>query len=260
MRTAHGFVVRLRWFILGLVFLWTVGGARAQSRQFMLEASARAFFKQGIALSDAGQYAQAADRFRRALVIRESPVIMYNLASVLETIGKVMEALELLYGVEEHPDADADLRRDARAMRAGLEAKLAFASITIPRTLRGRVHVWVDDFPLIDAQLGVPIPLDPGWHHVQMHDGREPAAVCDFEVASGAQARVALRAAGSLLSAAEVARAYRRRHPGKDVPGSRLVRNPWFWAGVGAGVVGLVVLASALTLSGHNGSTVPLAP
>ena len=63
------------------------------------DASARELFEQGVALAERGDWVAAEDRFRRALSLRNSSVIAYNLASALCEQGKLVEASELLHRV-----------------------------------------------------------------------------------------------------------------------------------------------------------------
>ena len=49
------------------------------------------------------EYAVGIEHFRRALALRSSPVIAYNLASALEHLGQLVEASELLRGIASDP-------------------------------------------------------------------------------------------------------------------------------------------------------------
>src|SRR4029077_13268112 len=115
---------------------------------------------------------EAADRFRRALALRDSPVIAYNLASALRELGKLVEASEMLRRIGNSQEVDADLRKSATA---------ALVEIT-PRIGRIVVHVLgrqdgdqitIDDQALFEAQLDVAVPIDPGAHVLAARRGQE---------------------------------------------------------------------------------------
>ncbi|HMI90773.1 MAG TPA: hypothetical protein VK509_05385, partial [Polyangiales bacterium] len=70
----------------------TAAPARAQSEDASRAASARALFEEGVTFADQGHWDEASDRFRRALALRDSAVIAYNLASALQETGHLVEA------------------------------------------------------------------------------------------------------------------------------------------------------------------------
>lgn len=227
--------------------------AYAQSRQVLLDASARAFFNQGLELADAQRYQDAADRFRRALAIHDSPVIAYNLASVLDMSGEVVEALELLFGVEANEEASVALRDTARQLRATVEPKLSFLTVLYPAQ---RGVVLLDEMRLELAQIGVPLPVDPGEHSLrwalsprhrfkQRHVVNRPGEALEvsLELHPGAVSEDGEH--GGLQEGW-----LERRVPARDSLGGELIRSHWFWAGLGVVMLSAVTTASVLALSG----------
>ncbi|MCC7535187.1 MAG: hypothetical protein IT379_03195, partial [Deltaproteobacteria bacterium] len=53
-------------------------------------AAARELFREGVGFSDRSEWAPAADRFRRALALRNLPVIAHNLGVALARMGRVV--------------------------------------------------------------------------------------------------------------------------------------------------------------------------
>ena len=90
---------------------------RSAPAEATLAASARAFFQQGLQFADEEKWGLAVDRFGRAMAIRRSPVIAYNLAASLGQLGSVIEAAELLREVEETAGEGTELYDKARRLR-----------------------------------------------------------------------------------------------------------------------------------------------
>ena len=232
------------WLLLGLLAI--APSVRAQSRQVSLDASARAFFNQGVELADEGKTEEAADRFRRAMAIRYSPVIAFNLASMLESQGQLVEACELLYRVENDSDADQVLRASAQRMRGEIEPRIAHLTVTVDASVTDGA-VMLDDVKLIPAQLGAPIPIDPTSHQVQLLRSDAVVERHAFELAPAAEEFVHL-GAPIVLTPQQVAAATQLTPPPVEKDSSRetqggLLQSPWLWAGVGVVVVGVVVLS-----------------
>lgn len=241
-------------FLLAAILLVCCGSApavEAQSRQVLLDASARAFFRQGLKLADEKQYSAAADRFRRALSIHDSPVIAYNLASVLEMSGEVVESLELLFQVETAREAPEELRETARRLRLSVEPKLAFLTIELQRA----APVFLDDVALTAAQISVPIPVDPGPHRLRWAAPTRRFLERRIDLDSGQELRVVLGRSQSSMEPTRVSAASLkgvRRQPSAHTAGGRLLRDPWFWGGVGAAVVTVVATVAVVTLAGSS--------
>lgn len=251
----------MRLTVLSLVFLLallpTAARVSAQSQEALLEASARAFFREGVALADEGRMVEAADRFRRALSIRYSPVIAYNLASMLEEQGELVEACDLLRRVEADEGADDALRASAKQLVVAMEPKLARLTIHIHGSVRAPV-VHLDDIELMPVQLGAPIPVDPQAHTLRLHAGQRLLEERALSLGE-AESLVVTLGAPAALSPAAVAAASQAGQRERDMREGSVVRSPWFWAGVGVVVVGAVAVAGYLILSGGSGGTQTLA-
>lgn len=154
--------------ILGLVLVLS-SGAHAQSQapspssaDPTTTAAARSLFERGAEAADAGDHATAADLFARSQALRPSPVVAFNLAQSLAALGRLVEASELLVGVEHDATNDA-LREAASALRAEVAPRLAHVTVAIspPDT---DAEVRLDGTVLVAALRGAPTPVDPGTH------------------------------------------------------------------------------------------------
>lgn len=234
--------------------LWSgpVAGASAQSQEVRLAAAAREFFAQGIAFADKSQWAEAADRFRRALSIRESSVIAFNLASSLEELGELVEASELLYGIDADTTADPALRQSARALLGDIKPRLASLTVTVANS-RSQAQVLLDGLSLSPVQLGVAIPVDPGAHVVVYQRGDSVVQRDELQLSEG-QAHVLTIGSARAPSPAEVAALAQQQREADSLADNDppVTQRWWFWAGVGTILAGTVAAITIATLSGDN--------
>jgi hypothetical protein len=228
-------------------------------------ASARELFAEGVEAADQNRWAQAADRFRRARELRDSPVIEYNLASALEHLNALIEASELLRSIAENPTADRELRASAEATLAEIEPRIARVIVHA----RGRVpgdRITLDDKPLEDAQIDVAVPVDPGVHVASATRADVPLDRQTLELTEGlalevtldippapapapapAPRDVALQAAPA-VSPVDVA-----QHETETQ--ANLTSRWWFWAGAGA-VVATALFATVILTSSSSSTAV----
>ena len=230
------------------------------------DASARALFQEGVELAEASDWRGAEDRFRRAYTLRASPVIAYNLASALAERGKFVEASEFVRKVTQDDKADAGLKQSARALQAQLAERIGRVTISVREKLASD-RVLLDANPLLDAQLGVEIPIDPGTHSVSLQRGDEEVDVQTVRVTPGGVDRVTLIAPPvpspeQVAVAAEVPGPARK--PGfvaaserADVSTTPVTARWWFWTGLGVVAVGAITAAVIATSSGQVQAEAP---
>jgi hypothetical protein len=216
-------------------------------------ASARALFEEGVALSDKGSWPEATDRFRRALALRDSQVIRFNLAAALIEQGQVVEASELLRQVERDETAEQKLRDEAHGRLEDALAKVAKLTVHVDGALTG-VTIALDQHPLDAAQLDVAIPADPGAHRVTAtRDGAELAS-SDVTLAPGEAETVSLTlGVAQVATPAEAAQTVMatdsspRRDQGEAPKSKKLM-----WWAIGGGAVVVVVAVVATVLATHK--------
>jgi hypothetical protein len=227
-----------------------------ESADLARDASARELFDQGVGLAEQGDWAAAEDRYRRALALRSSPVITYNLASSLSEQGKLIEASEMLRRVLADDKTEPALRQAAVQLQATLGPRIGRIQIE----LQGDEHedgVILDGRVLHPAQLNVEIPLDPGSHQLRLERAGKTIDLQEFTLEPGARQEITL--AAPALAATPLAidtdlpeSARPRAQTDKPAPrASRpsLLTRWWFWTGIVA-VVGVGTLVGVAASGG----------
>lgn len=130
---------------------------------------ARRLFEEGKAGEDAGRWRDAADKFRQAAAIKDTPGLRFHLARCEEEQGALVEALveydrarELLEGGVKAPDVERLLGEARERVRA----KVALVTLRLPRGLEN-ASVSLDGKAVSASVLGVPLPVNPGKHRLQ---------------------------------------------------------------------------------------------
>jgi len=249
---------RLCGFVL-MCLMWlsqpTVTEAQ-ESADLARDASARELFEQGVALAEQGDWAAAEDRYRRALALRNSPVIAYNLASALSELGKLIEASEMLRRVLADDRTESALRQTAQQLHATVAPRIGRIQVELQGQDRDD-SVLLDNRVLHSAQLNVEIPVDPGSHQLRLERAGKTIDLQTFELEPGGRQDIRLvappLAATALdidtdLAESEQPRAQNDRpRPRAQKPG--LLTRWWFWTGVVA-VIGVGTFVGVAAASG----------
>lgn len=241
-----------------IVVLWVVTVATPASAQTSDVALARQLFAEGIELVDQQAWAEAADRFRRSLELRPSPIVAFNLGSTLVELGRLVDASEAFRRAIRAAGAPAELRAAAEESLRALEPRIGFLTLTVTGPAEG-VELFIGERRLPPQAIGVAAPIDPGTQHIRaVRAGQEIASV-DLEIEEGARDDVVLDIP----------------LPVEDDSGEEVVPDPIFtttstqsdggispfvWVGVGAGVLvvaAVVVVVILLTSQGDGGEPVP---
>ena len=243
----------LPWLCLALVLV--PAGAEAQETGEGEEASergaARVLFQEGVELSDEGRWAEAAERFGRALDITDSAVVRFNLSSALTELGRLTEASEHLRHVIRDEEAQPEVREAARERLAELEPRLARLTIHV----RGAAtEVQLNGQPISRAIYGVPMPVDPGPHTVTLERGGRTLETRTVELAEGQSDAIVFEAPAPLVVGGEGGGSEGAGAPGAGgddgAGGDELHELWWLWATAGVVVVGAVVgIILGVTLS-----------
>ena len=241
--------------LLGVAML-LAPATRAQAQDAeATSAAARRLFNQGVELADHEQWPAAVVRFRHALTLRESSVILFNLAVALGHEGHPVEAAELFRRVIRSPSSDAALREEATRALAVVEPRIAWADVSFAASSAG-LTLAVDGADRSIALLGGSLPLDPGSHEITLAHAGHVVARAGLTVAPGAHATLRLEVIAG--SEDELARPEHDRAPSvspelavalstADAP--RDDTTLWIGLGVGGGIVlvaGVIVLAVVL--------------
>jgi tetratricopeptide (TPR) repeat protein len=160
-------VPRLPAFLPLLAALGALTPAHAQEDP---RTAAKRHYEQGIALTNAADYAGALEQFRQAYAKSPNYAVLYNIGQAEAVLGHLLEAVAALSrylrdGGAEIPEAR---REEVKTQIAALEARLAEVTLTTEHT--GAV-VRVDGRDIGQTPLYEPIRLAPGRHVVILSDG-----------------------------------------------------------------------------------------
>lgn len=143
-----------------------VGAAEASAPEISV---ARRLFDEGKAAEDAGRFREAAEKFRKAVAIKDTPGMRFHLARCEEEQGAFVEALleydrarELIEGGVKAVDVEKLLPEARERVRA----KLSQLTLRLPDGIQS-AEVVLDDKLLSDSVIGSALPVNPGNHRVR---------------------------------------------------------------------------------------------
>ncbi|HEX7476511.1 MAG TPA: hypothetical protein VF331_01765 [Polyangiales bacterium] len=238
--------------------------AQASAGDASRDASARALFEDGVQLAEQAQWQSAEDRFRRALALRNSPVIAYNLANALAERGKLIEASELLRKLEHDEKLEPGLRQSVSTLQTDLTRRIGRLTVNVHGSEPADV-VKLDDVGLLEAQLGVAIPVDPGAHRLSLERAGKTLDSQTVQLADGASTELTLQPlvapSPAAVAAATEPAAVNRPASGTPAPAQAstssrpVTKTWWFWTSVGVvGAAAVVVVAVLASSSGSSAS------
>ncbi len=164
-------------------------GVGAQDVDTVQAAAARSLFSRGLASADAEAWQDAVIAFRQALALRSSPVIELNLGLALASLGQVVEASEHVRAVLRAPELEPALRTAAERALPAIESRIAWVRLHVDGPLEGR-SLLVDGRAADTALARALIPLDPGHHTFEVHEGRRVIARVALDTREGVDAEV----------------------------------------------------------------------
>lgn len=137
--------------------------ARAQARD---PAAAEALFREGRALSDAGDIAGACAKFSESARLDPAVGTTFNIADCEERLGHLARAWTLFNEVTQRLPATDKRRAVAQKRAAALEPRLPKLSVRLAASAPAGTRVVRGGVELGSASLGTPLPVDPGEHVV----------------------------------------------------------------------------------------------
>jgi hypothetical protein len=156
-------------FLVALVPALVAPALHAASEPTPSELSvARRLFDEGRAAEDAGRWHEAAEKFRRATTIKDTPGMRFHLARCEEEQGAFVEALVEYDRARELIDSGVkavDVEKLLADARERVRAKVALLTLRLPAGVQN-VSVELDGKPLSGSVLGVPMPINPGKHRL----------------------------------------------------------------------------------------------
>jgi hypothetical protein len=171
-------VRRVSFFLGVTVFSFALHGA-AQGKAGGNRAAAEALFNQGRDLMTAGKFAEACPKFEASQQLDPGLGTMLNLAECYEKTGRTASAwAEYREAIPLARAAGSKARQDLATERAQvLQERLSTLTIRAMSGEDPNVHLEVrrDGVALQDAELGSPIPVDPGEHVIEaVAPGKQP--------------------------------------------------------------------------------------
>ncbi len=131
---------------------------------------ARRLFDEGRAAEDAARWREAAERFRQATAIKDTPGLRFHLARCEEEQGAFVEALVEYDRARELIDSGvkaADVDKLLADARERVRAKVALLTLRLPSDVQN-ASVELDGKALSRSVLGVPMPINPGAHRLNV--------------------------------------------------------------------------------------------
>lgn len=235
-----------------LLCLWgDASRAAAQHGDAERTAAARALFEEGLSLLDREEWAPAADRFERALALRPSAQVAYNLSTALIAQRRLVRASEVLLIAARDASAPAEVRDAAARRREEVLGRIARLTIRVSGAREG-VTVEIDARPLDWAMIGIPIPVDPGSHEIAAVRAGETLARESIALREGGDGAVSLELpTAAPLPPVEAAPADATpalsAAPAPDDEGGGT--SVFLWAGLGVLAAGAAVVAIVLLTS-----------
>ena len=126
---------------------------------------------------DQGRASDACPRFEESLRLEPGLGTRFHLANCYESLGKLASAHALFLEVaaEAAQRKQADREKVARERALAVEPRLARLTIEVPFASSPALRIERDGALVGAAQLGLPVPVDPGVHRVNASaPGREP--------------------------------------------------------------------------------------
>ena len=159
-------------FFVGCLGTFVAATAGAQTGAASNRAAAEALFNQGRSLAASGKYAEACPKFEASEQLDPGLGTLLNLADCYEKLGKIASAwAEYREAIPLARAAGSKVREDLASERAkALEARLSLLTIRVLGSEGSAgLDIRRDGMPVLPAELGSPIPVNPGPHTVEAY-------------------------------------------------------------------------------------------
>jgi len=196
---------------VGALAIFAASTAQAQSAGASNRAAAEALFNEGRKLAASGKYAEACPKFEASEQLDPGLGTLLNLAACYEKLGKTASAwAEYKEAIPLARASGSKVRLDLATERAtALESRLSMLTI---RAMGGAeeatgLEIRRDGVPVQPAELGTPIPLDPGPHTVEARAPGKQKWSSTVQLADAAKLDVSVPALTPIASNARPANA-----------------------------------------------------
>lgn len=221
--------------IAGAIFAFS-GSIRAQSRD---PAAADALFQAGRALAKKGDFAAACPKFAESHRLDPAAGTLLNLAECEERAGKLASAWQSYAQARDMMQANDDRLAFTVEHITSLQRRLPKLVVRAPSRTPGMRIVRDGSVELGEASLGVPIPVDPGSHTLEVTTPNNHAARFQVNVHLGETREIEVAVGPPLEARPAEVRAVEA--PRADAPSPDSTRRTLQWVSAGVGVAGLTV-------------------
>jgi hypothetical protein len=172
----------------------------AQAGNSSTKAAADSLFREGVALADAGKFADAIPKFRASYELDPARGTLLGLAMAEERAGKLLDAYTHFNDLSDQAQKAGDnARQDIAKQRiAALDKRLPRLTVTAAGAPEGTT-ITIDGSALPPGAAGSALPVNPGEHRVeaQAPDGRSFAQTVKLDEGASQAVSVVLKSAGS---------------------------------------------------------------
>jgi hypothetical protein len=191
----------MRASLLRVIALVVVAARPAFAQSAGHDAIALALFADGRELAARGDYVRACAKFEAANQLAHWLGVELNLADCYEHVGRTASAWSLFRKAADHAARDHDARAAyARGRADALVTKLSHVVLvrapdsvrTMAIGLHANVVVRVDGVEVPGAGLGVPLPIDPGAHVIEIAAPGHVTRTKRFSLTAHADVQVAV--------------------------------------------------------------------
>jgi hypothetical protein len=136
-------------------------------------AAARSLATKGSEAYKEKRFSDAVDLFSRAEALVHSPVHLLFMARAHEEMGQLVKAQEAYIKIvreslsDQTPRAFRNAQRQASRELKKLEPRLGRLVVHVENPAGTKVMLTLDDAPVADVLVGVPMPVDPGTHEIR---------------------------------------------------------------------------------------------
>jgi hypothetical protein len=127
------------------------------------ESQARALFERGVAASDQGHWAEAAELYQRSRALVERPSTLFNLVGVLHRLGRYREGLEVGAAYLRAPGTAGERDKRAEVERLLADMQLAVGVVEVS-VLPRAAQLTLDGVPVPASPERYELAVDPGQH------------------------------------------------------------------------------------------------
>jgi tetratricopeptide (TPR) repeat protein len=179
--------------LFGATPLWPAASWAAEASAPEISV-ARRLFDEGKVAEDAGRFREAAEKFRKAVAIKDTPGMRFHLARCEEGQGAFVEALLEYDRARELLDSGVkavDVEKLLPDARERVRAKLSQLTLRLPEGI-ANARIELDDKPLSDSVVGTALPVNPGKHRLRASAPGRQSYAGELELTQGESKQIVI--------------------------------------------------------------------